>query len=158
MPTPNGTYLSVEKANPVRMIGGGAKGSPGYYNELVNWAVRFTFSGDYYHAAPWSVIDQGESNVSHGCVNLAPQSAQTYYELSVPGNPITITSSPKAGKWDDGWTEWFWSWSQYLAGSATHLAVQAGPTGSTLVSPSTLPADTATAPLGTSTPSNYTAT
>jgi lipoprotein-anchoring transpeptidase ErfK/SrfK len=156
-PTPNGTYLSVEKANPVRMVGGGKKGSPGYYNELVNWAVRFTFSGDYYHSAPWSVVNQGESNVSHGCVNLTPQDAQTYYNMSVPGNPITIISSPKAGKWDDGWTEWFWSWSQYLAGSATHMAVQAGPAGSTLVSPSTLPADTATAPLGTSSPSNFTA-
>jgi lipoprotein-anchoring transpeptidase ErfK/SrfK len=156
-PTPNGTYLSVEKANPVRMIGGGKKGSPGYYNELVNWAVRFTYSGDYYHSAPWSVVSQGESNVSHGCVNLAPQDAQTYYNLSVPGNPITIVASPKAGKWDDGWTQWFWSWSQYLAGSATHMAVQAGPNGSTLVSPSTLPADTATAPLGTSTPDNFSA-
>jgi lipoprotein-anchoring transpeptidase ErfK/SrfK len=156
-PTPDGTYLSVEKANPVRMIGGGKKGSPGYYNELVNWAVRFTFSGDYYHSAPWSVVSQGESNVSHGCVNLAPQAAQTYYNMSVPGNPITITSSPKGGKWDDGWTQWFWSWSQYLAGSATHMAVQAGPTGSSLVNPSTLPADTATTPLGTSAPSNYSA-
>jgi lipoprotein-anchoring transpeptidase ErfK/SrfK len=156
-PTPNGTYLSVEKANPVRMIGGGKKGSPGYYNELVNWAVRFTFSGDYYHSAPWSVVNQGESNVSHGCVNLAPQDAQTYYDLSIPGNPITIVASPKAGKSDDGWTEWFWSWSQYLAGSATHMAVQAGPNGSTLVNPSTLPADTAAAPLGTSTPDNFSA-
>jgi lipoprotein-anchoring transpeptidase ErfK/SrfK len=154
MPTPNGTYLSVEKANPVRMIGG-TKGTSGYYNELVNWAVRFTFSGDYYHSAPWSVVNQGESNVSHGCVNLAPQDAQTYYNLSVPGNPITIGASPKAGKWDDGWTEWFLSWSQYLAGSATHLAVEAGPSGSTFVSPSTLPADTATAPLGTSAAGNY---
>jgi lipoprotein-anchoring transpeptidase ErfK/SrfK len=156
-PTPNGTYLSVEKGNPVRMIGGGKKGSPGYYNELVNWAVRFTYSGDYYHSAPWSVVSQGESNVSHGCVNLAPQDAQTYYNLSVPGNPITIVASPKAGKWDDGWTQWFWSWSQYLAGSATHLAVQAGPNGSTLVNPATLPADTATAPLSTSTPGNFSA-
>jgi lipoprotein-anchoring transpeptidase ErfK/SrfK len=156
-PTPNGTYLSVEKANPVRMIGGGKKGSPGYYNELVNWAVRFTYSGDYYHSAPWSVVNQGESNVSHGCVNLAPQDAKTFYDMAVPGNPITIVASPKAGKSDDGWTEWFWSWSQYLAGSATHMAVQAGPNGSTLVNPSTLPADTATAPLGTSTPDNFSA-
>ena len=156
-PTPDGTYLSVEKANPVRMIGGGKKGSAGYYNELVNWAVRFTFSGDYYHSAPWSVVNQGESNVSHGCVNLAPQDAQTYYNLTVPGNPITINSSPKAGNWDNGWTEWFMSWSAYLAGSATHLAVQAGPSGSTFVSPSTLPADTATAPLGTSAAGNYNA-
>src|SRR3984957_13617026 len=40
LPTPDGSYLAVEKNNPVRMIGGGKKGSPGYYNELVNWAVR----------------------------------------------------------------------------------------------------------------------
>lgn len=156
-PTPNGTYLSVEKSNPVRMIGGGKKGSPGYYNELVNWAVRFTYSGDYYHSAPWSVVSQGESNVSHGCVNLAPQDAQTYYNLSVPGNPITITSSPKAGNWDDGWTDWFLSWDEYLKGSATNMAVQADSNGSKFVDPSTLPADTATAPLGTSAAGNYNA-
>ena len=155
-PTPNGTYLTVEKANPVRMIGG-KKGTPDYYNELVNWAVRFTYSGDYYHSAPWSVVNQGETNVSHGCVNLAPEDAQAFYNLAVPGDPITITSSSKAGKWDDGWTEWFWSWSAYLAGSATHMAVKAGPSGSTLVNPSTLPADTATAPLGTSVPGNFSA-
>jgi lipoprotein-anchoring transpeptidase ErfK/SrfK len=156
-PTPDGTYLTVEKGNPVRMIGGGSQGSPGYYNELVNYAVRFTFSGDYYHSAPWSVVSQGESNVSHGCVNLAPQDAQIYYNMAIPGDPITITSSPKAGKWDNGWTEWFLSWPQYLAGSATHMAVEAGPAGSTLVVPATLPADTATSPLLTSAPGNFNA-
>jgi lipoprotein-anchoring transpeptidase ErfK/SrfK len=155
MATPDGTYLTVQKANPVRMIGGGAKGSPGYYNELVNWAVRFTFSGDYYHSAPWSVVDQGTTNVSHGCVNLPPADAQTYYQMAIPGDPITITNSAKAGNWDDGWTEWFDGWNQYLQGSATHMAVEAGPNGSTFVSPSSLPADTATAPVGTSVPSNY---
>jgi len=155
-PTPDGTYLSVEKGNPVRMIGG-TKGTSGYYSELVNYAVRFTFSGDYYHSAPWSVVNQGTTNVSHGCVNLAPQDAQTYYTMAIPGDPITIKSSPKAGNWDNGWTEWFLPWTAYLAGSATHLAVEAGPAGSTLVNPSTLPADTATAPLGTSAPGNYSA-
>jgi lipoprotein-anchoring transpeptidase ErfK/SrfK len=154
MPTPDGTYLTVQKNNPVRMIGG-TKGTAGYYNELVNWAVRFTFSGDYYHSAPWSVVDQGTTNVSHGCVNLPPADAQTYYQMAIPGDPITIESSPKAGDWDDGWTEWFLSWSQYLAGSATHMAVEAGPTGSTLVDPSSLPADAASVPLGTSSPGNY---
>ncbi|HVT67895.1 MAG TPA: Ig-like domain-containing protein [Trebonia sp.] len=156
MPTPDGTYLTVEKGNPVRMIGG-QKGTASYYNELVNWAVRFTFSGDYYHSAPWSVVSQGVSNVSHGCVNLAPADAQTYYNMAVPGDPITITSSPKAGKWDDGWTEWFLSWPQYLAGSATHEAVEAGPSGSSFVSPSSLPADNASVPLGTSAAGNFAA-
>jgi lipoprotein-anchoring transpeptidase ErfK/SrfK len=154
LPTPDGTYLAVQKNNPVRMIGG-TKGTAGYYNELVNWAVRFTFSGDYYHSAPWSVVDQGTTNVSHGCVNLPPADAETYYQMAIPGDPITIESSPKAGDWDDGWTEWFLSWSQYLAGSATHMAVEAGPNGSSLVNPSTLPADTAATPLGTSSAGNY---
>ena len=154
MPTPDGTYLSVEKGNPVRMVGG-KKGTAGYYNELVNWAVRFTYSGDYYHSAPWSVVDQGTTNVSHGCVNLPPEDAQLYYQMAIPGDPITITNSPKGGNWDDGWTEWFLSWSQYLKGSATHMAVEAGPDGSTFVSASSLPADNASAPLGTSPAGNY---
>jgi lipoprotein-anchoring transpeptidase ErfK/SrfK len=155
LPTPDGSYVSVEKANPVRMIGGGAPGSAGYYNELVNYAVRFTFSGDYYHSAPWSVVNQGTTNVSHGCVNLPPEDAVTYYNMSIPGNPITVTASTAAGKWDDGWTEWFLTWPQYLKGSALGEAVQAGPQGSTFVDPDTLPADTATAPLGTSAAGNY---
>ena len=155
LPTPDGTYLSVEKANPVRMIGGGPAGSPGHYDELVNFAVRFTFSGDYYHSAPWSVVNQGTSNVSHGCVNLPPAAAQTYYNMSIPGDPITVTASTAAGKWDDGWTEWFLPWSKYLKGSALGQAVMAGPQGSKFVSPSSLPADTATAPLQTSAAGNY---
>jgi lipoprotein-anchoring transpeptidase ErfK/SrfK len=155
LPTPDGTYVSVEKNNPVRMIGGGPAGSAGYYNELVYWAVRFTFSGDYYHSAPWSVVDQGTTNVSHGCVNLPPDDAETYYNMSIPGDPITVTASTAAGQWDDGWTEWFLPFSQYLKGSALGMAVQAGPQGSTFVSPSSLPADTATAPLGTSAVGNY---
>jgi len=154
MPTPDGTYLTVNKGNPVRMIGG-TKGTASYYNELVNWAVRFTWSGDYYHSAPWSVVDQGVTNVSHGCVNLPPEDAQIYYNMAIPGDPITITSSPKAGDWDNGWTEWFLSWSQYLAGSSTHMAVEAGPSGSSFVNPATLPADTGSAPLTTSSQGNY---
>src|ERR1700733_824837 len=154
LPTPDGSYLAVEKNNPVRMIGG-AKGTAGYYNELVNWAVRFTFSGDYYHSAPWSVVDQGTTNVSHGCVNLPPEDATTYYNMSIPGDPITVTASTAAGKWDDGWTEWFVPWTQFLHGSALDLAVQAGPQGSQFVSPSSLPADTASAPLSTSATGNY---
>jgi hypothetical protein len=155
LPTPDGSYLSVEKGNPVRMVGGGAPGSAGYYNELVNYAVRFTYSGDYYHSAPWSVVNQGTSNVSHGCVNLPPAAAQTYYDMSIPGDPITVTNSTAAGKWDDGWTQWFLTWPQYLRGSALREAVQAGPQGSTFVAPSSLPPSTATAPLGTSAAGNY---
>ena len=153
LPTPDGSYLAVDKNNPVRMIGG-KKGSPSYYNELVNWAVRFTFSGDYYHSAPWSVVDQGTTNVSHGCVNLPPAAAVTYYKLAVPGDPITITGSPRPGTWDNGWTEWFLSWNQLLSGSALGEAMVAGPQGSTFVKPSALRPNTAKSPIGTAAAGN----
>jgi lipoprotein-anchoring transpeptidase ErfK/SrfK len=140
--TPDGSYLTIEKANPVQMTGPG-------YSISVPWSVRFTFSGDYYHDAYWSVGEQGFDNVSHGCVNLSPADAETYYNLAVPGDPVTITGSPKGGTWGNGWTEWFLSWPQYLRGSALHEAVQAGPGGSAFVDPATLPPSTATAPLQT---------
>jgi lipoprotein-anchoring transpeptidase ErfK/SrfK len=145
--TPNGSYLTIEKENPVLMTG------PGYSLE-VPYSVRFTFSGDYYHDAYWSVGEQGYENVSHGCVNLSPTDAEIYYNMAVPGDPITIVGSPKGGTWDNGFTEWFLSWSQYLKGSATGQAVEAGPSGSTFVNPATLPPDTAHAPLQTAPTNN----
>jgi lipoprotein-anchoring transpeptidase ErfK/SrfK len=148
LPTPDGSYLTVDKNNPVRMIGG-KKGTASYYNELVSWAVRFTFSGDYYHSAPWSVVDQGTTNVSHGCVNLPPADGELYYKLAIPGDPITITGSPRPGQWDNGWTEWFLSWNQLLSGSALDEAVVAGPQGSVFVKPSALLPNTARTPIGT---------
>lgn len=147
--TPNGSYVTIEKGNPVLMTG------PGYSLE-VPYSVRFTWSGDYLHDAYWSVGVQGADNVSHGCVNMSPAYYYYYYyyALAVPGDPVTITGSPKAGTWGDGYTVWFLTWDDYLKGSALHMAVQAGPSGSTFVDPATLPPSTATAPTGTSNPSN----
>ena len=149
--TPDGSYLTIEKENPVQMVGPG-------YSISVPWSVRFTFSGDYYHDAYWSVGEQGFENVSHGCVNLSPADAETYYNLAVPGDPITIVGSPTAGAWDNGWTEWFLSWLRYLQGSALHQAAQAGPGGSVFVNPASLPPSTARAPLQTSPANNSAAT
>ncbi len=145
--TPNGTYLTIEKGNPVLMKGPG-------YSIQVPWSVRFTWTGDYLHDAYWSVGEQGFTNVSHGCVNMAPADAEFYYKMSVPGDPVTIVGSPRGGTWDNGWTQWFLNWSQLIKGSALHQAVQAGPNGSTFVTPSSLASSTATAPLGTSAPGN----
>jgi lipoprotein-anchoring transpeptidase ErfK/SrfK len=139
--TPNGTYLTIEKHNPQHMKGPG-------YDLQVPWSVRFTWSGNFMHDASWSVGVQGSANVSHGCVNLSPQHAQTYYELAVPGDPVTVTGSPKAGKWDDGWTIWFLSWKELVRGSALRKAVKAGATGSTFVAPSSLKKSRARPPVG----------
>jgi lipoprotein-anchoring transpeptidase ErfK/SrfK len=148
--TPNGTYVTIEKGNPVLMKG------PGYKLE-VPWSVRFTFSGDYLHDAYWSVGEQGFTNVSHGCINMPPADAEAYYKLAVPGDPVTVTGSPRAGVWDNGWTEWFKAWPDYLSGSALHQAVVAGPTGSQFVTPAAAPAPAGTAPLAGPADNNATA-
>jgi lipoprotein-anchoring transpeptidase ErfK/SrfK len=145
--TENGTYLTMDKTNPERMVGPG-------YDILVPWSVRFTLSGNFIHDAFWSVNDQGFANVSHGCVNLSPEDAETYYKLAVQGDPVTITGSPRAGRWGNGWTVWFLRWHQLLGGSATHQAVRAGPDGSSFVAPSTLRPSHAKSPLKTSHPGN----
>ena len=146
--TPNGTYLTIDKGNPVIMKGPG-------YKLPVPWSVRFTWSGDYLHDAYWSVGEQGFTNVSHGCVNMPPADAEAYYKMEIPGDPVTVTGSPRAGTFDNGWTEWFLPWDKYLQGSALHAAVETGPGGSTFVSPSSVPASTATAPLSTADPQNW---
>jgi L,D-transpeptidase catalytic domain len=116
--------------------------------------VRFTGSGDFIHDAFWSVNEQGFANVSHGCVNLSPANAETYYKLAVQGDPVTVTGSPQAGTWGNGWTVWFLSWPQLVRGSALHEAVRAGPNGSSFVRPTLLRPTSAKPPLGTSHPGN----
>jgi lipoprotein-anchoring transpeptidase ErfK/SrfK len=145
--TPNGTYLTIEKHNPVEMKGPG-------YDIQVPWSVRFTWSGDYLHDAFWSVGQQGFANVSHGCVNLSPADAETYYNLAVPGDPVTIMGSPRGGVWGNGWTVWFLSWRELVRGSALHQAVRVRPDGSTPIDPATGGWRTGGAPLRTSPPHN----
>ena len=126
--TANGNYLAIEKGNPVEMKGPG-------YDISVPFSVRITWSGEYLHAAPWSVGAQGSSNVSHGCVNMAPADAETYYNMVAPGDPVKVIGSSRAGTWDNGWTMWFIHWKRWRRGSALHRVVRAGPHGSTFVSP-----------------------
>jgi lipoprotein-anchoring transpeptidase ErfK/SrfK len=147
--TPNGTYLTIDKGNPVEMRPAGiAPGEPGYYDLWVPWAVRFTWNGYYLHAASWSVAEQGRVNVSHGCVNMPPHAAEIYYRMAHPGDPVTVTGSPVAGDPGNGWTDWFRSWPQVLARSALHQAVRSGPDGSSLVSAREVPASGAIPPIG----------
>jgi hypothetical protein len=139
--TPNGMYLTIEKANPVEMKGPG-------YDLQVPYSVRFTWSGDYLHDAYWSVGEQGFDNVSHGCVNMSPEDATIYYNMALPGDPVRVTGSPRAGDWDNGWTMWFKSWEEWVRGSALHQAVQASSEGSTFINALSPAANGATAPLG----------
>ena len=41
--------------------------------------MRVTYSGEFIHAAPWSVGSQGVANVSHGCTGLSTADAAWLY-------------------------------------------------------------------------------
>jgi hypothetical protein len=55
--------------------------------------------------------------------------------MAVPGDPVKIKGSPRAGQWDNGWTMWFLPWRRYWRGSALNKAVRADSSGSEFVSP-----------------------
>ncbi len=122
-PTMGGIHVTLSKQPSVIMDSatvGIPKGSPGYYYETVYWDVRISDSGAYVHAAPWSVADQGNTNVSHGCINLSPQNAQWFYHLSHSVGDIVEVDDPQRGPsaTDPGTEDWNMSWHQWLAGDA----------------------------------------
>jgi lipoprotein-anchoring transpeptidase ErfK/SrfK len=92
-PTPTGSFAALEKQSVVIMDSrtiGIPLSDPEGYKLTVNNAVRVTWGGVYVHSAPWSVASQGNSNVSHGCINLSPDNAAWYYNMVSIGDPIII--------------------------------------------------------------------
>jgi lipoprotein-anchoring transpeptidase ErfK/SrfK len=145
--TTNGVHLTMEKENPVTMISPGIKeGEPGYYKEIVGYAVRISNSGEYVHSAPWSVGSQGNSNVSHGCVNASPAFASWFYNLAQWGDIVTITGTDRELEFDNGFGYWQKPWKQWVKGSAVDKSVSTDPSGTL---PTTTPSTTPTAGAGT---------
>ncbi|MER5325075.1 L,D-transpeptidase [Streptosporangium roseum] len=116
--TTSGVHLAMGKANPERMISPGRKkGDPGYYDLMINHAVRFSNSGEYVHALN-NVWAQGRQNVSHGCINSRPDQARWYYNQVQRGDVITITGTNREMEWNNGWGFWQMPFKQWKKGSA----------------------------------------
>lgn len=97
---------------------GTSKGSPDYYRLTVQYALRVTWSGEFVHAAPWSVAHQGQANVSHGCVGMSMTDGRWFYEQSRVGDVVTVVNSSRPLEAGNGWTAWNVPWAQWQAGSA----------------------------------------
>jgi lipoprotein-anchoring transpeptidase ErfK/SrfK len=123
-PTTNGIHFTLEKAKTVTMDSatvGIPRNSPDGYFETVHWNVRISNTGEFVHAAPWSVGSQGSANVSHGCVNLSVANATWFYNFSQRGDIVQVVGSPKKpNDWALGVVDWNITWSKWLAGSALH--------------------------------------
>ncbi|WP_219463764.1 L,D-transpeptidase [Nonomuraea rhizosphaerae] len=123
--TTSGIHLAMSRERVTIMTSPGiGPGSPGYYRLTVYNTVRISNSGEYVHSAPWSVGSQGNSNVSHGCVNVSPSHAAWFIKNTLIGDPIIITGSPRELEPTNGWGHWQESWKQWLKWSS----LKAGPT------------------------------
>jgi lipoprotein-anchoring transpeptidase ErfK/SrfK len=92
----------------------------GYTNSLQRWTVRISNNGEFIHANPDSASAQGNSNVTHGCVNLSLADAEAYYNSAIWGDPVEVSGTDVYLSAMDGDIYiWGMSWDQWKAMSTT---------------------------------------
>ncbi|AGG67513.1 hypothetical protein H924_10415 [Corynebacterium callunae DSM 20147] len=119
--TPNGTYIIGDRNESMIMDSTtfGLGYEEGGYRTSVQYATQMSYSGIYVHAAPWSVGSQGNTNVSHGCINVSTENAQWFQETVKRGDIVTVKNtvgSTLSGT--DGLGDWNTPWSEWSAGNA----------------------------------------
>jgi len=96
-----------------------AKTSPDYYNlSNVQYAMRETDSGEFLHAAPWSVGSQGNANVSHGCIGMSTANGAWLFSNCKVGDLINVTGTTRGLEKGNGWTDWNVSYDAFRKDSA----------------------------------------
>jgi lipoprotein-anchoring transpeptidase ErfK/SrfK len=117
--TPPGVYTVLDKANPVVMDSTtyGLTGAGGY-RTTVPYATRISIDGIYLHQLNSTVWAQGNTNVSHGCLNLNGENAVWFFNFSVPGDVVEVrnTGGPPLQLSQNG--DWSVPWDQWRKGSA----------------------------------------
>ncbi|WP_432562840.1 L,D-transpeptidase [Kineococcus sp. SYSU DK003] len=93
---------------------------PNYYNVDVKYAMRLTNSGEFLHAAPWSVASQGRANVSHGCTGMSTDDAKWMFDNSKVGDVVVYTGSDRTIEPGNGFNVWNETYEQWQQGSALH--------------------------------------
>ncbi len=95
-----------------------AKNDPEYYRLEVPYAMRITWSGEFVHAAPWSVASQGRDNVSHGCIGMSTSNAIWLFNQTHIGDVVKVVGSSRQLEPGNGYTDWNTSWKDWTQGSA----------------------------------------
>lgn len=120
--TRSGTKVIMEMFEERRMNSetvGISRDDPEAYDiDDVQWAMRLTYSGEFIHAAPWSVDSQGRANVSHGCTGLSTADAGWLYAMTRRGDVVEYTGTDRWMTLTNGYGDWNASYADYKAGSA----------------------------------------
>jgi lipoprotein-anchoring transpeptidase ErfK/SrfK len=125
-----GTYTVITHENPATMssdsYGLPANSPLGYAPEKVYWSTKITVDGIYLHELDATTWAQGNTDVSHGCLNLNLDNARWYYQTSQVGDIVQVKnvhtvggqSSAPVQVWQGG--DWTVSWADWMKGSALH--------------------------------------
>ncbi|RRD51178.1 Ig-like domain-containing protein [Arachnia propionica] len=119
--TRSGTKIILEKSDSMQMSSETINipsGSGESYDLNVKWAMRVTWTGEFIHAAPWSVGSQGKENVSHGCVGLSTDNAGWLYSRTNIGDVVEFTGSDRMMEPSEGIGVWLYSWEEWQQLSA----------------------------------------
>ncbi len=120
--TRTGTKVIMEKFESRRMssetTGIPVDSADGYDIDDVKYAMRLTYSGEFIHAAPWSVPSQGSANVSHGCTGMSTADAEWLYQNSSIGDVVEYVGSDRPMTVANGYGDWNLPFAQWQAGSA----------------------------------------
>ncbi|NJC81915.1 L,D-transpeptidase [Planosporangium mesophilum] len=89
------------------------------YDSMVEYTTHISYEGEYVHAAPWSVGQQGNSDASHGCININTENAIWFMENFGPGDVVDVRNTGLPLPLTDGLGDWTLSWADWIKGSAT---------------------------------------
>jgi lipoprotein-anchoring transpeptidase ErfK/SrfK len=117
-PSSSGTMVIIEKKAKTVFDTRDEPDPANRYVVDIEYAQRLTWGGEYIHAAPWSVGDQGRRNVSHGCVNMSTENARWLFNQTRVGDPVVVKGTERKLQHGNGWTDWNLSWDEYVKGSA----------------------------------------
>ncbi len=120
--TRSGVKVIMEKHDVKRMnsetVGIPSGSAEAYDIDDVQWAMRLTNSGEFIHAAPWSVGSQGYANVSHGCTGMSTDNAYWLYSMTLRGDVVEYTGTDRPMEPDNGYGDWNIPYGEYAAASA----------------------------------------
>ena len=128
-PTMGGDHIVLDRQSVVHMLSstvGIPVHSPDGYDEYVYNDVHISDSGEYVHAAPWSVAAQGVTNVSHGCINISTADSKTFFDFSRVGDVVEVAGSPRPPAYGDhGVMDWSTPFSQWAPAHVVSLSTGA---------------------------------
>lgn len=93
--TPPGIYSVLDKGEVVTMDSatyGLPQNSAYGYKLKIPYATRISTDGIYLHQLDETVWAQGNTNLSHGCLNLSGENAKWYFDFTQPGDVVEVAS------------------------------------------------------------------